>query len=208
MSITFVDNSTPLNAANMNLLEQTPRKGAANGYAGLDGSQNLPLVAGGKIIWAGDTNLYRSAASFLKTDGNLVAGADLFVGNNSSTQAQLVFGSAADTKLYRNSANFLQTDGSLLVGRQLSVDFGNTGQKIYFGSAADTNVYRSAANTLKTDGWLEVGQEIRVNNGGMQFVQASHTVVIKGIFGAAVAGSVGSITLYVDGVYFKIPYYN
>src|SRR5215471_16201013 len=115
MSITFVDNSTPLNAANMNLLEQTPRKGAANGYAGLDGSQNLPLVAGGKIIWAGDTNLYRSAASFL------------------------------------------QTDGSLLVGRQLSVDFGNTGQKIYFGSAADTNVYRSAANTLKTDGWLEVG---------------------------------------------------
>jgi len=42
--INWTDTVTPLNAANMNALEQTVRKGAANGYAGLDATSKVPLA--------------------------------------------------------------------------------------------------------------------------------------------------------------------
>ena len=44
MSIVWTDTVTPLNAANMNLLEQTPRKGQANGYAALDAGVKVPVA--------------------------------------------------------------------------------------------------------------------------------------------------------------------
>jgi hypothetical protein len=40
--INWTDTVTPLNAANMNALEQVVRKGAANGYASLDANTRLP----------------------------------------------------------------------------------------------------------------------------------------------------------------------
>jgi hypothetical protein len=65
--INWTDTVTPLNAANMNQLEQVVRKGAANGYASLDGSGKVPLAqtplspvtngqwlkgVGGVAVWA------------------------------------------------------------------------------------------------------------------------------------------------------------
>jgi len=44
LSIVWTDTVTPLNAANMNLLEQTPRKGVANGYAALDAGVKVPVA--------------------------------------------------------------------------------------------------------------------------------------------------------------------
>ena len=44
MSVVWTDTVTPLNAANMNQLEQIARKGAANGYASLDGTSKVPLA--------------------------------------------------------------------------------------------------------------------------------------------------------------------
>jgi hypothetical protein len=44
MSTTFVDGTTPLNAANMNALQQKVEKGQANGYASLDGTTKVPVA--------------------------------------------------------------------------------------------------------------------------------------------------------------------
>jgi len=44
MSITWVDNVTPLDAVNMNKLEQTARKAQANGYASLDATGKVPAA--------------------------------------------------------------------------------------------------------------------------------------------------------------------
>src|SRR5262245_56689416 len=114
MTITWQDNVTPLDATNMNKLEQTARKaaangypsldagskvpvaqipvlttglipdlsatyqavsqkGAANGYVGLDASTNIALAAASKIVWAGDTNVYRSGAGVLNSDGTFLS---------------------------------------------------------------------------------------------------------------------------------------
>lgn len=61
-----------------------------------------------------DTNLYRSAAGTLKTDGWLLVGGGVNLDTGNSGVG-LYFGSAADTKLYRASVNTLKTDGSLQV---------------------------------------------------------------------------------------------
>jgi|SRR5215471_1346350 len=74
----------------------------------------------------GDTNLYRQAASALKTDGYFRAGANV-VGAH-GTSAEIGMGGVGPS--------------------------GASG--IYFGSAADTNLYRSAANELKTDGMMRI----------------------------------------------------
>src|SRR4030095_5673589 len=64
---------------------------------------------------AGDTNLYRTAASNLRTDGALDVGSCLwFFGADTST-ARVWFGSALDTSLYRSAASVLKTDGALSV---------------------------------------------------------------------------------------------
>jgi microcystin-dependent protein len=44
MSVTFVDGTTPLNAANLNTLESKSNKGQASGYAGLDATGKVPAA--------------------------------------------------------------------------------------------------------------------------------------------------------------------
>ena len=44
MSTTYVDGTTPLNAANMNALQQKVEKAAANGYASLDATGKVPAA--------------------------------------------------------------------------------------------------------------------------------------------------------------------
>src|SRR5262249_46826686 len=123
-----------LDAAHMNALQQKVEKGLANGYVGLDASGNIALAAAAKVVWAGDTNLYRAAADTLQTD-------DLFVGQSSSSNdARLATKLTADTG-YRW---FVRADGNMYWGN---------GAGVY-----DTNLYRSAANTLTTDGKIEAGK--------------------------------------------------
>jgi hypothetical protein len=44
MSSTYVDGTTPLDAAHMNALQQKVEKGQANGYASLDGTTKVPVA--------------------------------------------------------------------------------------------------------------------------------------------------------------------
>lgn len=62
-----------------------------------------------------DTNLYRSAAAVLKTDGSVRVGSWLGV-DDGGTGAKLYFGSAQDTNLYRSAASTLKTDSALIIG--------------------------------------------------------------------------------------------
>jgi hypothetical protein len=94
------------------------------------------LTTDGKMLWGpggttgGDTNLYRSAAAVLKTDGALYAGAGLVstVGGagqisigQSSNVPYVWFGGAGDTNLYRSAANVLKTDGMILAVNSIGV---------------------------------------------------------------------------------------
>jgi hypothetical protein len=47
VSTTFVDGTTPLDAVHMNALQQKVEKGAANGYAALDGTGKVPSAQSG-----------------------------------------------------------------------------------------------------------------------------------------------------------------
>jgi len=71
--------------------------------------------AGIKLGNAGDTNLYRSGAQILKTDGNFRVGQYLDV-DFAGAGYQIRFGSAVDTNLYRNAAGSLKTDGWITIG--------------------------------------------------------------------------------------------
>src|SRR5215471_241740 len=218
MSITWVDNVTPLNAANMNVLEQTPRKNQNSGYLGLDASGNAALpgniLSGGanldfrsvggdvyltcangatatmrdlqgnelrlhsdgsltlnalsnpRLTFDGDTNLYRSAAGTLKTDGTLVAtsvNADSGLNSAPGTANQIAlsadgniyFGSDYGMRIYRGPGEMRVNAGWLIYGNAY-VDFAAAGNKLYFGGAADTNLYRSAAGMLQTNGGLTI----------------------------------------------------
>lgn len=101
---------------------------------------------------AADTNLYRSGVDTLKTDDTfaaaaisvnggtpgasaIVAGGNVIPQNTGagktqvgavgpSSEAGLVFGSAADTNLYRSAADTLRTDDTLLVGGALTISGG------------------------------------------------------------------------------------
>jgi hypothetical protein len=152
MSSTYVDGTTPLDAAHMNALQQKVEKGQANGYASLDGttkvpagqlpvnvasgipgldaSSNLALGTAQRIVWAGDTNLYRSAAQVLQANGAFAASLGCFGNYGLATQSGLVavggnagisFGSAQDTSLYRISAGVLQTDGRVNVAQDVTI---------------------------------------------------------------------------------------
>lgn len=76
----------------------------------------------------GDTNLYRSAANWLKTDDGLVVGSYLAVDSNGGKTALSLTSTAADTgltiggdvNLYRSAANVLKTDDALVVAGALS----------------------------------------------------------------------------------------
>src|SRR5262245_10516376 len=110
MSITWVDNVTPLDAVNMNKLEQTARKNAASGYVGLDGSQFATVQ--GRII-AKEPNVCFLANPAAAT----AAGFMLAVGSEAQPRWD-IFGdgkmywgaggsTTVDTNLYRVAANIL-----------------------------------------------------------------------------------------------------
>jgi microcystin-dependent protein len=78
LSVTFVDGTTPLNAANLNTLESKPAKGQPNGYAALDGTGKVPaaqLPAASAVPTGAGFDFYGSVApaGFLLCDGSAVS---------------------------------------------------------------------------------------------------------------------------------------
>src|SRR5262245_22544921 len=175
MSITWVDNVTPLNAANMNVLEQTPRKNQNSGYLGLDASGNAALP--GNILSGGANLDFRSVggdvyltcangatATMRDLQGNeLRLHSDGSLTLNALSNPRLTFD--GDTNLYRSAAGMLQTNGGLTIqgGVDPTLVIGYVGNRIWqvrntgkieWGPGStdtvDTNLYRAAAGTLKS----------------------------------------------------------
>lgn len=181
MAVTFVDNVTPLNAVNMNLLEQFSNKNVANGYPALDASSNLALAAAQKIIWATDTNLYRSSANVLKTDGRITA-----------CEPNVTF--HANPGTVGGYAFFAQV-GAEANGRFAIAPSG----QMYWGpggatAMGDTNLYRFAAGQLKTDGLL-VGQ-----GGVISQIGTAYQIWLSPTDGKLYFGSASDTNLYRAGV--------
>jgi len=71
--------ATDMQAMAQKLDTEVPLPNVPNGYVRLDGSSNIALAAAQRIIWAGDTNLYRSGANQLKTDNQFYVGSQFSV---------------------------------------------------------------------------------------------------------------------------------
>lgn len=164
---------------------------------------------------AQDTNLYRSGAGTLTTDGALAVGSYIQVaGPMWSTDSTgdlwhgLLFGSAQDTKLYRAAANALRTPGSLQADAGLFAAgasiFGST---VYINdsTAIDGNtpyLAKYAALSLQSNASLRL-------NGGL-FVDIAGAGVANALaFGSAGdaklwrigAGQLGVDALQIQGTY-------
>src|SRR5215472_2786675 len=95
-------------------------------YASGDTGYRWTATNNGTLNWgpgnAGtDTNLYRSSAQVLATDGQLVArngqsGMQVIIGNAAGKGAGFIFDPSSDTNLYRSYAAGLKTDGTLIAG--------------------------------------------------------------------------------------------
>jgi hypothetical protein len=119
----------------------------------LNGDGSLHWGPGGAT--APDTNLYRSQANVLATDGGFLMGTFGVVGATGSDM-HLYFGSAYDTNLYRASANNLKTDGSFTAGQSVIVDNTSAANKLYLGGALDTYLYRHTATQARVSTHLVV----------------------------------------------------
>jgi microcystin-dependent protein len=79
LSVTFVDGTVPLNAANLNTLESKPQKGQPNGYAALDATGKVPAAqlpaAGGSVPTGTGFDWFGGAApaGYLLCDGSAVS---------------------------------------------------------------------------------------------------------------------------------------
>jgi hypothetical protein len=175
--------------ANVVFLANPASTGAASfmSAVGVETQPRWEAFADGRMYWgpggttAVDTNLYRSQANVLATDGGFLMGTFGVVGATGS-DTHLYFGSAYDTNLYRAGAGSLKSDGTIegniirsaayfiandnAVAPTVSLGYNyNTGSQFCgIGFTSDTNLYRSAANNLKTDGSFTAGQSVIVDN--------------------------------------------
>jgi hypothetical protein len=141
---------------------------------------------GGLMEWgpggaaAVDTNLYRSAASELATDGtfNLTgaggAGQRLYLYKLTNTRYGIGLGTA-DFRI------FYASNGVLTFGTMSTTD-GTTyteleridaAGKHWFGAALDTNLYRSSAGILKTDGQMQAVNGFQASSGSLELTLGS-----------------------------------
>lgn len=129
-------------------------------YVGVtaDTNSRMQISNGGTILWGsgaaiGDTNLYRSAVSVLRTDGGMAFGSSVSAAGSVGASVGAYIDNAGYIKLSRvnNAANVFATG----VAADANLRFAITSAGVLnWGDgtlAADTNLYRSAANVLKTD---------------------------------------------------------
>lgn len=129
----------------------------SNGLLNLGGDTT---AAANGMYFGTDTNLYRSAAGTLKTDGSIqlagtgnsyLIGGIFAIGQTSgSAKIDATAGTVPTLRLRQSgSSNYFEIFNSTV---QLAID--NTYKLVWSG---DTNLYRSAADTLRTDDNLMVG---------------------------------------------------
>ncbi len=130
----------------------------------LDGVNNklqLPTV-GAQIVFSGDTDLYRSAAAVLKTDGNLIIGgltASRAVATDGSSQlvssattaTELGFLSGVTSSVQTQLNNKLNTSGGTLTGN-LTLPAGSAASpSLNFTGSTTTGLSAATANQLSLD---------------------------------------------------------
>jgi hypothetical protein len=122
-------------------------------FLGWGGTASAQIAFGS----ARDTNLYRSGAGKLKTDGELDVGGQFWANHGAAGQVgiasdgKMYFGTALDTSLYRSGAGSLKTDGSYYARYSVVIDSDGVGTgKLYFGSALDASLYRQGSLDLRT----------------------------------------------------------
>jgi hypothetical protein len=164
-----------------------------------DTDKRFIVNTAGVFEWGGgssstDTNLYRSEAETLYTDGHFDVGGNLSV---NSDAGKLFFGDDYDTNLYRPAEGVLQTDGIFVADGNIysngyitggdditdgEVRIGSIGPSglsaVLFGTAGDTNLYRSASNTLRTDDAFIVKSGSNVTS-SLQVLNTSNTVLFN-----------------------------
>jgi hypothetical protein len=163
---------------------------------GLDGSNinqaTVFTLGASGITLGGDTNLYRAAASVLKTDGTLRVG-----GSMELTGATGAFIARSSVGVYPT----LVTRQSVDAFDRYSLD--NNGAMIWGGGSGtgDTNLYRSAANVLKTDdqfhavGSLYAGWNAAASSYVLQALDTGMVALpIQGVTGGLLLG--GDTNLY------------
>src|SRR4051794_507294 len=133
MTITWQDNVTPLDATNMNKLEQTARKATANGYASLGADGLVPaaqLPAAVDVTGKVDKDSVVVAATRIVASKLLAGDAQpaFFLGGDGKIQWGTGGAAALDTNLYRTAPGQLKTDGTLRVTQGISANFGSSGQ--------------------------------------------------------------------------------
>lgn len=156
MSIVWTDQVTPLNAVNMNSLEQVVRKNAANGYVGLDASSNIAFASAQKIVWNADTSLARIGNGALGVGGGIyVQSTPLGVGF-SYGPATFTAGNVAFQSTVSGEAN-----ARLSISHGGDMKWGPGG-----ATAADTTLARSAAGVLKAGQNFRAGLDLYAQDGG------------------------------------------
>jgi hypothetical protein len=148
------------------------------------GASSFIVDSAGKVWWGSfDTNLYRSAAGVLKTDGVLQAGPRVQV-RGDGTGGDILFGGSAatfDAAIYRSASRELAVDGVggatawLKVSADITArysgsggvgvmigDIGSARSGMLLGASGDTNLYRSAVGTLRTDTDIDVGRDLSI----------------------------------------------
>lgn len=158
---------------------------------------------------AADTNLYRSGASQLQTDGRFIAaGANSVIGSASGSANQvylsttasgvvgagITFGSAADTNIYRSAADTLKTDDKFVVGGALNVD--GTANSYIMGplGLGTANPQAASAMTIGNSKWISAIDALGTGYINMFKVNANNEIQV----GAALNVQ-GGITLPTDG---------
>lgn len=149
-----------------------------------DGSAKLAILANGTMEFAGDTNLYRSAANVLKTDDKLVVGGDFNAMGNADLDGTLnVDGAVTLMSTADVAGNFSVATSKFTV------------------AAASGNVY--ALGTLEVDGaaqfdsTMAVAGNFAVNTD--KFTVAASTGNIAAAGNAVIDGSITAASLTTSG---------
>jgi len=162
---------------------------------------------------ANDTNLYRPAAGYLRTDTNFQAGKGIDV-DQGGTGAPLRFGSAGDTNLYRRVAGQVMTDGYLIAGSQVYSCFTSAnGNGFVFNptSAAGNALVSAVQGEAQWRFWIDVagtmhwgpggstGADTVLNRGGAGTLALQSNFVASGYYSANNGNASTQILLWNDG---------